>query len=228
MYYTSLNICFNLVDSNDQYKLKDVNSLNKIKQALLLILLLVNVFSPTVYANQASETTNATEYSAQMQPLFNERALDDDSTEELPQATVDVGLSVEELREAMINYYKEDFSPEEKAENQQEIDPDRLAELIEELEKIEWINSLKPQLDQVSFTVDGNTLYALRIIIPMSYQNAEALHPNHDIQLLNEVFTYSRNHLVLLGYYDEAKQIVTPLHLTTQSSPLFYNEAIDE
>ena len=145
-----------------------------------------------------------------------------------PVASLDAGISISALKEAMDNYYLENYTEEEKKKSTTPIKSTDLKSLQNTLKSNKQLKKLKAQVEPVEIEIADQTVYVARIIIPFTFHEAEKLQANNDILILNEALAHLGNHLVMVTYFDKVNQTLTPMHLTNSLKPLFYNESVKE
>ena len=123
-----------------------------------------------------------------------------------------------ELNKKINEFYQANYSAEEKAASQQE-----LADLQNYLDQSGNVSGLETKVDQIAVKLGGQTSYVVRLVVPMTRQEANSRVKDSDIELMNQALSYVGNRLVLVAYYDQAKQAVIPVSLSNSSRPaLFY------
>lgn len=150
--------------------------------------------------------------------FLNETVLNQSS---YPPATLPERLADLAIYEAIDDYYRTNYSQEEKEANLTQVDSQTLVNLETTLQSSETLSSLSIEIDQVTLTLDGQLCYIPRIIIPMPFDRANELVPDHDIDILTESFTALGNRLIMLTYYYPETQQLTLYHLTNWTTPLF-------
>lgn len=153
------------------------------------------------------------------QPIFNETVTQGDNP--WPQASIPDDLSTAELQAEITKFYETNYSDADRSKNQQPVADSDLAALQSVYDGNETFQGLQAQVDQVQLEIGGDDLYVVRVVVPMTYDQAEAIKEKQDITLLNEALSQVDNHLVLLAYYDEAADQLIPYHLTNNTDPLF-------
>lgn len=146
---------------------------------------------------------------------------------QFPKASLDADISLTELKIAMDDYYQTKYSEEEKRLAKQNIPSKDLESLQKSFEENDSLKKLKATVEPVEIEIAGENLKVARIIIPFTYKEAKRIKDNNDILILNEALAQLGNHLIMVAYYNEKDQILTPMHLTNSLNPLFYNEAIE-
>lgn len=155
--------------------------------------------------------------------VFNEKAIS--SNYDYPASTLGWEVSYDDLDEAIDDYYVHEFDDDEKEFNQTPINPEDLSTLQNTLDNNDILQSLQATVDQVEITLGGETNYVARVVVPMTYQEAENTQAKNDILLLNESLAHlGGQRIILLEYYNKDEGIVTPIHLTNNSRAIFFNQ----
>lgn len=185
--------------------------------------------------NDAQRPANSPETSSQVQTTedapkdtkgfpFNEKRKENS---QYPKASLDADISLSELKEAMDEYYQSKYSDEEKKLAKQTIPNKDLESLQKSFKENDSLKKLKATVEPVEIEIAGETLKVARIVIPFTYKEAKQIKDNNDILVLNEALAQLGNHLIMVAYYNNETQILTPMHLTNSLNPLFYNESIE-
>lgn len=146
------------------------------------------------------------------------------ASDKYPASSLDMDLDTASLLQAVDDYYTQEYSPEEKAINQEPIDSQDLNLVKKVLENNEIIQDLDAKIDQVEMTLAGETAYVARIVVPYSYAQAQSIVDRNDYILMNESLAQLGNRLVMIAYYDQDNNTLVPYHLTNRTKPLFtYN-----
>ncbi|MCW6660165.1 hypothetical protein NHG25_06695 [Aerococcaceae bacterium NML191292] len=179
--------------------------------------------SSSVSSSQESATTSESSSSSSVEPtvisLFDESISGD---MQYPKVSAPLTFSQEELMTAITEYYQSNYSANEKEANYSEIPADTLQEIQTYLQEDESIKSLNATVRQISFNLGEDKVYVAQVIVPMSFEKANQMLPENDFLLLNNVLAHLGNRLVMVAYYDEATQMLLPVHLTNNNNPLFY------
>lgn len=138
-----------------------------------------------------------------------------------PASTLPDEIPIAELRHAMEVYYASTLPTDQKVANYEKIEGDLINDLQNSLKESEQFAELAATVDQVQIDFDGKTNYVLRIVVGHSYDDAQKIYKDNDIQLINEALTHIGNRFVMLAYYDEAEDTLTPYHLNNSTHSLF-------
>lgn len=138
-----------------------------------------------------------------------------------PPTALDSDIPVGELREAMNEYFEEIVPAEEKDNSTEPIDEGILENIHLSLDTNEVYEPLEATVDQIVISLQDQDQYVLRIVVPMSPEEARNIEPNNDILLLNEALAQVGNRLVLIAYLDESGEFLIPYHLNTSTYSLF-------
>lgn len=150
--------------------------------------------------------------------LFNEEVPADSK---YGHSNVPEQLVGKDLYSAIDAYYTESYSNDEKQANQTAVSEEDLQSLENILKSIEGLESVDFTVDQVTMTLDNQTVYVPRIIFPMSYENADRILKENDLKVLTEAMTQLGNRLVMVAYYQPETKTLTVYHLTNWTNPLF-------
>lgn len=164
-------------------------------------------FSDTTVSESLATTT-----------FLNETVLNQSS---YPPATLPERLNDLAIYDAINDYYRANYSQEEKEANLSQVETETLDTLEAALRASETLSPLSIEVDQVTLTLDGQTCYIPRIIVPMPFDRATEIVPDHEIDILTETFTTLGNRLIMLTYYYPETQQLTLYHLTNWTTPLF-------
>lgn len=170
--------------------------------------------------NQAeSETTIAsTEVETTVDSLFNEAII---NNRDYPQANVPEELLNVDIYTAINEYYIANYSEEEKAANQTALTDVELDNLTEALNQKDALNGLDLTVDQVTMNLDDEKVYIPRVIVPVTYENAQRIAEDNDINILSDVMTEIGNRLIMIAYYNPQEKELYVYHLTNWTKPLF-------
>ncbi len=156
------------------------------------------------------------------QGVFDESTL---ASTAYPKSTLDESISYQELDQELDNFYSEHFDSEAKKANSQPVDDDTMAQLQYTLDHNSVLKDLTAVADQVLIEIDNQPNYVTRIIIPMTYNDAEKIVKDNDILMMNEgLAQIGGQRLVQLNYYDPEENTMTPMHLANANHSLFFNE----
>lgn len=220
--------CYNIEDNVRRrlIQMKIYKTYKSIKFSTL-ILFIVTIFSffylvsqHTHFVGAQVKVTQETQTNKEGKVIFDEKIEKDSS---LPQATLSTDMSIDDLKEAMSQYYKHEYTDDEKKLSQETIDPSTLEEFYSQLSLNKSLATLDIQLDTVEMTLDKDTLVVPRIIITLPKLKAKTFVPDHDILVLNEATTFFNNRIVMVAYLDEENNTITPLHLSNSTKSIFYN-----
>ncbi|MGX7092868.1 hypothetical protein [Hutsoniella sourekii] len=195
-------------------------------KSLVLMTFALSLTTP-IYPSVSAEDNQATEQSGTNQQILKapfDEVLPEDSP--YPVATIEHDIDIQELRDIMTDYFKNTYTQEEQEVNYQSIDSSTLQQVQAVLD--EEFPDLQAHVEEVQIEIAGKKTYVLRVIIPMTYQEAEKKATENNIHLLNTIFNEIPNRLVMLAYYDPSQDTVTPLTLTNYLNPIFYNEQLTQ
>lgn len=164
----------------------------------------------TTIETTAEETTVAS--------LFNEEVL---NNRDYPLADVPTDLLNVDIYTAINTYYVENYSDEEKVANQTALTDEELTNLATVLNDKETLKGLELTVDQVSMTLADQKVYIPRIIVPVTYENAQRIAADNDINILTEALTEIGNRLIMIAYYNPQNDQLLVYHLTNWTKPLF-------
>lgn len=150
--------------------------------------------------------------------VFDESVIGQDR---YPNTMLPNNIPIGELRTAIDEYYSTTLAEDEKALNYDRVDAGTLETLQTYYSENEVFEPLDITVDQIEMELGGQANFVTRIVIGMPYEEAEALVEDNDILVLNEAMAQLENRLVLLAYYDEESETLTPYHLTNSTSALF-------
>lgn len=157
---------------------------------------------------------------AQFDNVFDE-SLEEDASATLPPTQLPNEIPIGELREAINGYFVEDVPAEEQDNNLEPVRKPILKRLQEDINEDKKLKQLNPHVDQVSITLNNETQYVVRLVVPMTYTEAERKVADNDIQLLNTALSTIGNRLVMVAYMDESGEYLIPYHLNTSTYSLF-------
>lgn len=144
-----------------------------------------------------------------------------------PQASLNVSIPVKEIQNAMATYYRDNYSQEEKKQAKDPFNDIDILTLQKTFKENDAFKKFKIDVDVVTLKLAGDTLQVARVILPMTYRQAENIQEGQDLMILNESLAHLGNHLVMIAYYNKDTKTLTPLHLTNANNPLFYNAEIE-
>lgn len=153
--------------------------------------------------------------------LFNETIVGDS---DFPVSTIPDNILADELMTGINDYYRETFSETDKSAGTPRVPDLVLQSIVDVINKEEDLSSLNIAVDQISLQLDESTIYVPRVIVPMSYSEAEAIATENDTRLFNHALTEVGNRLVMVAYYDATTDTLTPMHLMNLTNSLFYLE----
>lgn len=167
---------------------------------------------------QTSEITTITEVETTVDSLFNEALVDPSS---YPIASVPENLLHVDIYSAINSYYTESYSSEEQTANLVALTKTELENLSTVLNSEDTLNGLDLTVDQVSMTLNNQLLYVPRVIVPVTYENAQRIAKDNDISILTEAMTEIGNRLIMIAYYNPQEDELLVYHLTNWTNPLF-------
>ncbi|NLJ17373.1 hypothetical protein [Globicatella sulfidifaciens] len=174
--------------------------------------------SETTIASTEVETTSPSEAETTVDSLFNEAII---NNRDYPQANVPEELLNVDIYTAINEYYIANYSEEEKAANQTALTDVELDNLTEALNQKDALNGLDLTVDQVTMNLDDEKVYIPRVIVPVTYENAQRIAEDNDINILSDVMTEIGNRLIMIAYYNPQEKELYVYHLTNWTKPLF-------
>lgn len=169
----------------------------------------------------ALEESRSDAIDSQSGALFSENIVGDS---DYPVSSIPDDILAEELLPAINDYYREVFSEVDKSAGTPRV-PDLVLQAIEDvINQEEDLSQLNVTVDQISLQLDGNIIYVPRVVIPMSYSEAESIAYDNDIRVFNHALTEVGNRLVMVAYYNSETNTLMPMHLMNLSQSLFYYE----
>lgn len=169
----------------------------------------------------ALEESRSDAIDSQSGSLFSESIV---GNSDYPVSSIPEDILAEELLPAINDYYHEVFSEVDKSAGAPRV-PDLVLQAIEEvINQEEDLSQLNVTVDQISLQLDGSTIYVPRVVIPMSYSEAESIAYENDIRTFNHALTEVGNRLVMVAYYNSDTDTLMPMHLMNLSNSLFYYE----
>lgn len=170
----------------------------------------------TTESTTISETSTTT---LKEDSLFGEKLVNESS---YPIATIPPKLEglTAELYDAINTVYIENYSQEQKEINTHKLSNKDLEELQNFIND-DTLSPLNIQVDQITMVLDSTQVYIPRIIVPITYENAERLIKDNDVSILTQAMTHLGNRLIMIAYYDPQSKVLTAYHLTNWTLPLF-------
>lgn len=159
-----------------------------------------------------------TEAETTVDSLFNESIIND---RDFPQANVPENLLNVDIYTAINEYYIANYSEEEKTANQTALTDVELDNLAEVLNQKDALSGLELTVDQVTMNLDDEKVYIPRVIVPVTYENAQRIAEDNDINILSDVMTEIGNRLIMIAYYNPQEKELYVYHLTNWTKPLF-------
>lgn len=198
---------------------------------LILFLCLILVSGCSYFDNETAieETSSTPEMSEQstaesvtpnieFDNVFGEDVV---GTDNYPNTMLPDSIPIEDLRTAVNEYYQTAIPEEEKTNYDEPIESSLLDNLQETLDENDIFEPLDASIDQATIELEGIPIYIARVVVNMSYEEAEDLKSNQDILLLNEALAQVGNRIVMVCYYDEETDTLLPYHLNTPTHSLF-------
>ena len=167
---------------------------------------------------EAEATIASTEAETTVDSLFNESIIND---RDFPQANVPENLLNVDIYTAINEYYIANYSEEEKTANQTALTDVELDNLAEVLNQKDALSGLELTVDQVTMNLDDEKVYIPRVIVPVTYENAQRIAEDNDINILSDVMTEIGNRLIMIAYYNPQEKELYVYHLTNWTKPLF-------
>ncbi|XJS10401.1 hypothetical protein ACF3NG_09725 [Aerococcaceae bacterium WGS1372] len=167
-------------------------------------------------ANQKDEASSVDNDS--FDNVFDEFVIGQDR---YPNTMLPNNIPISELRTAINEYYTVALSQEDKELNFEKVEPETLESLQNHFSDNEVFSPLDITVDQIEITLDGQANYVARIVIDMTYEEAEEIVEDNDILVLNESMAQLDNRLVLVAYHDKETNTLLPYHLTNSTNSLF-------
>lgn len=200
--------------SNEETKTQD--------QVISTTILVEETSSETSIGATAAEVSQTTEEisqsNAEYQNVFGETVIGQDR---YPNTALEDNIPIGDLRLAIDNYFQEIVPADEKNNNLKEINADDLKNLQSSLSNNSNLKELEATVDQIIMTLDGQQQYIARLVVPMTYPEAQAIKENNDILLLNEAHAQIGNRLVMIAYLNQQGDALIPHHLNTSTYSLF-------
>ena len=171
-------------------------------------------------SSKPESSSSASSSSEPPQSFLNESIPEDASYKK---TVLPAEMDGNELNKKINEFYQANYSEEEKAASQQALSQQELADLQNYLDQAGNVSGLETKVDQIAVKLGNQTSYVVRLVVPMTRQEANSRVKDSDIELMNQALSYVGNRLVLVAYYDQAKQAVVPVSLSNSSRPaLFY------
>ncbi|UUX32973.1 hypothetical protein [Fundicoccus culcitae] len=163
-------------------------------------------------------TAEETEEVVESGPLFDESVLGDS---DFPPSSIPNDVNKADLQTAMDEYYATQYTAQEKTNTQSRISDEQLTAIQTTIDNNEALAPLNASVDQIQMSLDNDTVYVARIIVPLTYTQANNTAENNDIDFLTIALTELGNRLVMITYYNENSQELIPYHLTNSTKPIF-------
>lgn len=176
------------------------------------------VVSESVSSEIVEESSESFPDNDTFENVFDESVIGEDR---YPSTTLPDSIPISELRIAIDDFYSQVLPEEEKEVNYERIDGETLNSLQKTFDDNEVYAPLEITVDQIALELGEKTNYIARIVIGMPYEDAEALQENNDILVLNEALSHLHNRIVLVAYYDEDTDTLTPYHLNNSTTSIF-------
>lgn len=175
---------------------------------------------PTTISSESTPETEKTAPSApRIMTLLNEQVGDSP----YPIATLPPDVPADELNQAIEQYYNDNYSEEDKAANTTPVAKNVLRDLQTAFKKNEQTKKLNIHVEQITMTLNQQDIYVTRIVVPFSHEQANQQLAESEIILTNEALAYLGNRLVYVTYYDSHTKQLTPVNLSNNQYPLYYN-----
>lgn len=171
-----------------------------------------------IITSTEADAINPSEAETTVDSLFNESIIND---RDFPQANVPENLLNVDIYTAINEYYIANYSEEEKTANQTALTDVELDNLAEVLNQKDALSGLELTVDQVTMNLDDEKVYIPRVIVPVTYENAQRIAEDHDINILSDVMTEIGNRLIMIAYYNPQEKELYVYHLTNWTKPLF-------
>ncbi len=126
-----------------------------------------------------------------------------------------------ELNKKINEFYQANYSAEERRLlANKHLQPAKLADLQKLADQAGNVSGLETRSIKSRLGLgDNQTSYVVRLVVPMTRQEANSRVKDSDIELMNQALSYVGNRLVLVAY-DQAKQAIESAYLTRPA--LFY------
>ncbi|MGF3111987.1 hypothetical protein [Facklamia sp. P9177] len=128
----------------------------------------------------------------------------------------------QDINQAMESYYLNNFTNQEQQVNKNKVASKDLNQILSQINSEEDLSQLDVSIDQSQFQINGETIFIPRIIVPLTYQEAEKIASDNDTRLINHALTQVGNRLVLLAYYRPQTKELIPMHLVNSTHSLFF------
>lgn len=181
--------------------------------------------APQQESKQESEDVSAEQDNDTFDNVFDESIIGQDR---YPNTMLPDNIPIEDLRVAIDEYYVTALPEDIKELNFERVSPESLEQLQSYFSENEVFTPLDITVDQIEMTLGGQVNYIARIVINMTYEEAEQLMEDNDILVLNEAMAQLENRLVLVAYHDKEDNTLLPYHLTNSNYSLFSLRTKDE
>lgn len=192
---------------------------------ILLFLTGCHLFSkdqePSPATSQESTTTTVLVDQSTDRTFLNEKL---DEKADYPELTLPENAP-QDLNQAIQVYYQEKFTQTQKENSQKPLTQSQLKALKKSLNTEEELKELDLAVDQSQLKIGSDTLYVPRLIVPMRYSQAEKKCQDNDTKMINAALSELGNRLLIVAYYDEAEQILRPMHLVNSTESLYFDDA---
>lgn len=185
----------------------------------------VELSKPKITSSLVAQASNISEdskpaVSDSYGEFLNEKIIGDSS---FPLLTLPEGVP-EDINTEVAKYFQEQITKEEREANFKEIPQTSLDKIQDFIQLDEDLDQLNTSIDQVKLEMGETTVYVPRLIVPITYSQAEELAEDNDTRLLNLALTELGNRLVLLAYYNDDTDELLPMHLINSAHSFFYYE----
>lgn len=192
---------------------------------ILLFLTGCHLFSkdqePSPVTSQEGTTTTVLVDQSTDRTFLNEKL---DEKADYPELTLPENAP-QDLNQAIQVYYQEKFTQTQKENSQKPLTQSQLKALKKSLNTEEELKELDLAVDQSQLKIGSDTLYVPRLIVPMTYSQAEKKCQDNDTKVINAALSELGNRLLIVAYYDEAEQILRPMHLVNSTESLYFDDA---
>ncbi len=192
---------------------------------ILLFLTGCHLFSkdqePSPVTSQEDTTTTVLVDQSTDRTFLNEKL---DEKADYPELTLPENAP-QDLNQAIQVYYQEKFTQTQKENSQKPLTQSQLKALKKSLNTEEELKELDLAVDQSQLKIGSDTLYVPRLIVPMTYSQAEKKCQDNDTKMINAALSELGNRLLIVAYYDEAEQILRPMHLVNSTESLYFDDA---
>lgn len=170
--------------------------------------------SSVVAESASSESVASTEIIALFDETFKESST-------FPKTSVPLSFTKEEMMQAIVAYYQENYIGGDREANLSPIPAETLQDIETFLKEDEALKALNAKVREIQFKLGEDDVYVAQIIVPMKQEMAEQQVADNAIHLLNGTFTHLGNRLVMISYYDQETKVLLPAFLTNRTHPLF-------